>query len=70
MTITPTQLAQVGTYTFLFKACLTDYPTQYATISNSFVITNTCVTGVSLALTAQTWFISSTTAFSYSLAFT
>jgi hypothetical protein len=66
MTVSPTLAAQVGSYTIAFNVCLTSYLTQCAQRQLSVTVI-IGVTGITLALTAQSWTISSTTAFSYTL---
>lgn len=60
----------MGSYIIQFVSCLQGkYAYICLTGTTSVTITASCVTSVSLALTAQTWTISSSTVFTYQLAF-
>jgi hypothetical protein len=60
----------VGSYIIQFVTCLTGaYASRCSTVTTSVTIAASCVTSVSLALTDQTWTISSSTGFTYQLTF-
>jgi hypothetical protein len=69
-TVSPTLTEELGNYHIAIKVCLENYPTQCATSSVFGVTVTVPCTGITLALIDKSWTISSSTAFSYTLAFT